>query len=61
MPDFTMTYDVDPVRQGIAESWPNSIDATAAKEEWGFKAEYDLDKMTVDMLEKLKKKKSLVG
>src|SRR5699024_7131007 len=33
MPDFTMDYDVDPVRQGIADSWPNSIDATCAKEE----------------------------
>ncbi|MFP3670496.1 UDP-glucose 4-epimerase, partial [Priestia sp. SIMBA_032] len=40
----------------IADSWPNSIDATAAMKEWGFKAEYDLDKMTTDMLAKLKKK-----
>ena len=49
-----MSYKVDPVRQEIAESWPNSIDATAAKEEWGFKYEYDLAKMTTDMLEKLR-------
>ncbi|WP_369901061.1 L-threonine 3-dehydrogenase [Bacillus manliponensis] len=56
IPTFTMDYAVDPARQTIADSWPNSIDATAAKEEWGFKAEYDLDKMTADMLEKLKKK-----
>ncbi|WP_409252327.1 L-threonine 3-dehydrogenase [Bacillus sp. SCS-153A] len=55
IPDFTLNYDVDPVRQGIAESWPNSIDASAATEEWGFKAEYDLARMTADMLEKLKK------
>ncbi|MFE8699295.1 L-threonine 3-dehydrogenase [Cytobacillus sp. FJAT-54145] len=53
IPSFEMSYDVDPVRQGIADSWPDSIDASAAKEEWGFKAEYDLEKMTVDMLEKL--------
>jgi nucleoside-diphosphate-sugar epimerase len=53
IPNFKMSYDVDPVRQHIAESWPNSIDATAAKEEWGFKYEYDLAKMTIDMLEKL--------
>ncbi|MBM7646661.1 nucleoside-diphosphate-sugar epimerase [Scopulibacillus daqui] len=54
IPEFEMTYDVDPARQAIAESWPNAIDATAAKEEWGFKAEYDLAKMTEDMLAKLK-------
>jgi nucleoside-diphosphate-sugar epimerase len=56
IPSFTLDYNVDPVRQGIAESWPNAIDASAAKEEWGFKAEYDLAKMTADMLEKLKEK-----
>ena len=56
MPDFTMDYDVDPIRQGIANSWPNSLDVSAAEAEWGFKAEYDLDKMTQDMLEKLKEK-----
>ncbi|WP_044022495.1 L-threonine 3-dehydrogenase [Bacillus sp. SG-1] len=55
IPDFKLDYDVDPVRQGIADSWPNSIDASAASEEWGFKAEYDLARMTEDMLEKLKK------
>jgi nucleoside-diphosphate-sugar epimerase len=53
IPGFEISYDVDPIRQGIANSWPNSIDSTAAKEEWGFKAEYDLAKMTKDMLEKL--------
>lgn len=56
IPEFELTYDVDPVRQGIANTWPDSIDSTAAKEEWGFKAEYDLAKMTVDMLEKLSAK-----
>jgi nucleoside-diphosphate-sugar epimerase len=56
IPEFQMSYDVDPVRQGIANTWPDSIDPSAAKEEWGFKAEYDLAKMTVDMLEKLKAK-----
>lgn len=53
IPDFELTYDVDPVRQGIADSWPNSLDISAAQEEWGFKYEYDLDKMVADMLEKL--------
>ncbi|MCM3315143.1 L-threonine 3-dehydrogenase [Rummeliibacillus stabekisii] len=56
MPNFTMDYSVDPVRQAIADSWPNSIDPTAAKEEWGFKAKFDLDAMTIDMLNVLKEK-----
>lgn len=58
IPDFQMAYDVDPVRQGIADSWPDHIDPSAAIEEWGFKTKYDLDAMTEDMLEKLKKKLS---
>ncbi|WP_433745596.1 L-threonine 3-dehydrogenase [Falsibacillus pallidus] len=56
IPTFEMDYQVDPIRQTIANSWPNSIDPSAAKEEWGFKAEYDLAKMTADMLDKLKTK-----
>ena len=56
IPDFEMEYDVDPVRQGIANSWPNSIDATCAKEEWNFAPNYDLDKMTREMLVQLSKK-----
>lgn len=56
IPDFQMNYDVDPARQAIADSWPDSIDASAAKKEWGFKTAYDLDAMTADMLEKLKVK-----
>lgn len=56
IPGFELTYDVDPVRQSIADSWPDSLDASAAQEEWGFKAEYDLAKMTEDMLQKLREK-----
>lgn len=56
IPGFEISYNVDPVRQAIADSWPNSIDASAAAEEWGFKAKYDLSSMTSDMLEKLKTK-----
>ncbi|WP_100009761.1 L-threonine 3-dehydrogenase [Lentibacillus sediminis] len=56
IPEFKMTYDVDPVRQKIADSWPNSIDSSAAAAEWGFRAEYDLAKMTGEMLEKIKEK-----
>jgi nucleoside-diphosphate-sugar epimerase len=55
-PDFKLDYDVDPVRQTIAESWPDAIDSSAAKAEWGFKTNYDLTKMTADMLDKLKAK-----
>ncbi|WP_053366699.1 L-threonine 3-dehydrogenase [Bacillus sp. FJAT-27245] len=56
IPEFELSYNVDPVRQGIADSWPNSLDTSAAAEEWGFKAEYDLARMTADMLDKLKAK-----
>lgn len=56
IPDFKIKYDIDPIRQQIADSWPNSIDATAAKEEWGFKANYDLSSMTEDMIDKLSDK-----
>lgn len=56
IPEFKLDYDVDPVRQKIAESWPNRIDSSAAAKEWGFNAEYDLDKMTKDMLEKVEAK-----
>ncbi|MEK9197348.1 L-threonine 3-dehydrogenase [Ureibacillus sp. 179-F W5.1 NHS] len=56
IPTFEMDYDVDPTRQAIADSWPNSIDSSAAVEEWGFKAQYNLEKMTIDMLEKLNRK-----
>ncbi|WP_291556734.1 NAD-dependent epimerase/dehydratase family protein [Bacteroides sp.] len=55
-PDFRMNYKVDPLRQAIADSWPNSLDDTCAREEWGWKPEYDLDEMTRDMLAKLKEK-----
>lgn len=56
IPEFTMTYNVDPVRQGIANNWPDNIDYSAAVAEWGFKTEFDLAAMTKDMLEKLRVK-----
>ena len=56
IPDFTMDYDVDPVKQGIADSWPNSMDDSAAREEWGWEPEYTLPVMTKDMIEVLSKK-----
>lgn len=54
IPDFVIDYQVDPVRQAIAESWPNSLDDSAAREEWGWAPEFDLETMTADMLEKLR-------
>ena len=56
IPNFELSYDVDPVRQAIADSWPDSLDCTAAKEEWGFAPKFNLDAMTLDMLERVKGK-----
>jgi nucleoside-diphosphate-sugar epimerase len=53
MPDFRLDYKVDPIKQAIANSWPNSMDDSAARDEWGWKPEYTLDSMTSDMLEKV--------
>jgi nucleoside-diphosphate-sugar epimerase len=53
IPDFSMEYKVDPIRQAIADSWPNSMDCSAAREEWGFAPKYDLAAMTKDMLKVL--------
>jgi len=52
-PEFEIVYEVDPVRQAIAESWPRRIDDSAAREEWGWRPEYDMASMTADMLENL--------
>ncbi|MGO4527860.1 L-threonine 3-dehydrogenase [Paenibacillus sp. 2TAF8] len=59
IPGFILDYDVDPKRQAIADSWPHSIDATAAKTEWGFHVQYDLKAMTKDMLSQLSKRQML--
>ena len=53
IPEFQMSYAVDPMRQAIADSWPNSLDDSCARQEWNWKPEYTLETMTVDMLEKL--------
>ena len=54
LPDFEITYDVDPVRQRIAESWPRRIDDSAARSEWGWSHRYDLAAMTKDMVSHLR-------
>ena len=56
IPEFEMEFQVDPLRQAIAESWPNKLDDTCARVEWDWKPQYDLDAMTRDMIEKLRAK-----
>jgi len=51
-PDFTISYSPD-FRQGIADSWPDSIDDSRAREDWGWNHAYDLSKMTADILKHL--------
>lgn len=58
-PTFTCTYEPDPVKQRIAESWPQSIDDGVARRDWGWKHEYDLPKMTKVMIQGLQKKLGL--
>lgn len=53
---FTINYQIDPIRQQIADSWPNSIDSSLASKEWGFHVQYNLNKMVKDMIKQLKKK-----
>lgn len=56
IPQFEMVYDVDSLKQSIADSWPDSMDDTCARQEWDWQPSYNLECMTTDMLEKLKKK-----
>ena len=56
VPDFKMVYELDELRQSIADSWPNSLDDTCARQEWDWKPDFDLDAMTRDMLDNLRVK-----
>jgi len=56
IPGFEMAYQVDPLRQRIADSWPDSLDDTCAREEWDWNPVFDIESMTRDMIEKLKRK-----
>ena len=56
IPDFKMHYEVDPEREAIAQSWPDKMDDSCAREEWGWAPRYDLAAMTSDMVLNLKKK-----
>jgi len=54
IPNFEMSYNSD-FRQKIADSWPSSINDSHARNDWGWKLKYDLEKMTIDMMRNLKK------
>ena len=58
IPSFKMRYEVDPVRQSIADSWPDNMDDTCARKEWGWAPTYDLDAMPQDLIKNLKVKLS---
>lgn len=53
IPEFTISYCIDPVRQAIADSWPRHMSDSAARAEWGWQAEYDITAMVEDMLDKI--------
>ena len=53
IPNFEITYKYDPIRQPIADSWPQSLDDSVARDEWGWKHTYDLERMTKDMIDVL--------
>jgi nucleoside-diphosphate-sugar epimerase len=55
-PEFEMVYDVDPLKQSIAESWPDMMDDSCARKEWDWQHKFGLDEMTKDMLDKLAQK-----
>jgi len=54
LPEFRIVYRVDPVRQAIADSWPESLDDRAAREEWGWRPAFDLAAIAADMLAQLR-------
>ena len=56
IPSFTMEYELDPLRQGIADSWPNSLDDGCARAEWSWLPKYDLPSMTADMIETIRRR-----
>lgn len=53
IPSFKMEFKIDPLRQAIADSWPNSMDDSSARQDWNWKPDYDLESMTKDMIDKL--------
>jgi nucleoside-diphosphate-sugar epimerase len=58
IPGFVMDYNVEPIKQAIANSWPNNMDDSCARAEWGWSPKWNLEKMTVDMLRAIREKKA---
>jgi nucleoside-diphosphate-sugar epimerase len=56
LPHFKLSYSIDPMRQSIADSWPNQLDDSEARQQWNWNPEYDLTSMTTDMIEALSDK-----
>ncbi|QJD97070.1 NAD-dependent epimerase/dehydratase family protein [Mucilaginibacter robiniae] len=54
LPDFTISYADNDPRQAIADSWPQTIDDSQARQDWNWQPEYDLERLTADMMENLK-------
>ncbi len=54
IPSFSIDYEIDPIRQAIADSWPNSLDDSAARRQWDWAPTYDLESMVADMLDHLR-------
>ncbi len=61
IPEFEIGYDIDPVRQALANSWPNCLEDYAARVEWGWDPQYDLESMTTDMLKTLTERGRIEG
>lgn len=61
VPGFRIAYEVDPVRQRIADSWPASLDDSAARAEWDWEPRFDLDAMTSDMVHQLRARRPVEG
>lgn len=57
LPEFQLRYSVDPLKQAIADSWPNALEDYAARVEWGWSPSYDLESMTEDMLKAIRLKR----
>jgi nucleoside-diphosphate-sugar epimerase len=56
IPSFAVDYEVDPVRQAIADSWPHALDDSEARKDWSWAPRYDLEAMTKDMLTRLQER-----
>jgi nucleoside-diphosphate-sugar epimerase len=56
IPDFVIDYRIDPLRQSIADSWPRSLDDSAARADWGWAPKFELEAMTADMLARIRER-----